>query len=497
FYHWTRDLSGPVLSWVSTHQRRVGAPVAPALHRQQCEQGVQGGGEVQRFVEEQADEDDVEHDPQWPALHALLRHPYLRHQAVAGQCSVEPGLRGVSEVRHGRAQHCADHRPGQQAEQQAAATQRRDCAAAVRCAASSPLPPSIQLQGGVDHLQEHVGVELYVKKDPGVQQHHDQADGPAPWVLFDCQPHGDDTDGSYISREPCHEQVPAGGMMDLWTAIQALILGVVEGLTEFLPISSTGHQIIVADLIGFGGQRAMAFNIIIQLGAILAVMWEFRRKILDVVTGLPTRPEARRFTANLIVGVLPAMVLGVLFSDLIHEYLFNPITVAVALVVGGFIMLWAENRQHVIHAETVDEMTWVDALKVGFAHSAGSIGPACRAEGEMTLRSDPQHAGRTAAGRPAAVRFLKLKLLALLLLCALPVYGVATNWSGGGTGAARRPTYAGEVITRGRIARRLARGVAGTASVPPQNPQILLPTGVLADRSAASAVLDGPSTVWR
>lgn len=162
-------------------------------------------------------------------------------------------------------------------------------------------------------------------------------------------------------------------MMDLWTAAQALILGVVEGLTEFLPISSTGHQIIVADLIGFGGERAMAFNIIIQLGAILAVMWEFRRKILDVVSGLPTRPEARRFTVNLIVGVLPAMVLGVLFSDLIHEYLFNPITVAVALVVGGFIMLWAERREHSIHAETVDEMTWVDALKVGFAQCLAMI----------------------------------------------------------------------------------------------------------------------------
>lgn len=161
--------------------------------------------------------------------------------------------------------------------------------------------------------------------------------------------------------------------MDLWTAAQALILGVIEGLTEFLPISSTGHQIIVADLIGFGGERAMAFNIIIQLGAILAVMWEFRRKILDVVSGLPTRPEARRFTLNLIIGVLPAMVLGVLFSDLIHEYLFNPITVAVALVVGGFIMLWAERREHAIHAETVDEMTWVDALKVGFAQCLAMI----------------------------------------------------------------------------------------------------------------------------
>jgi undecaprenyl-diphosphatase len=162
-------------------------------------------------------------------------------------------------------------------------------------------------------------------------------------------------------------------MMDLWTAAQALILGVVEGLTEFLPISSTGHQIIVADLIGFGGERAMAFNIIIQLGAILAVMWEFRRKIVDVVTGLPTQPQARRFTLNLIIGVLPAVVLGVMFSDLIHQYLFNPITVAAALVIGGFIMLWAERRQHEVHAETVDEMTWADALKVGFAQCLAMI----------------------------------------------------------------------------------------------------------------------------
>lgn len=101
--------------------------------------------------------------------------------------------------------------------------------------------------------------------------------------------------------------------MDLWTAFQALILGVVEGLTEFLPISSTGHQIIVADLLNFGGERAIAFNIIIQLGAILAVVWEFRRKILDVVTGLPTQPSARRFTANLLIAFMPAVVLGVIF----------------------------------------------------------------------------------------------------------------------------------------------------------------------------------------
>ncbi|MBP1124834.1 MULTISPECIES: undecaprenyl-diphosphate phosphatase [Pseudomonas] len=161
--------------------------------------------------------------------------------------------------------------------------------------------------------------------------------------------------------------------MDFWTAIQALILGVVEGLTEFLPISSTGHQIIVADLLNFGGERAMAFNIIIQLGAILAVVWAFRRKILDVVTGLPTQRNAQRFTVNLLIAFLPAVVLGVIFADLIHHYLFNPITVATALVVGGIIMLWAERREHQVHAETVDEITWKDALKVGLAQCLAMI----------------------------------------------------------------------------------------------------------------------------
>ena len=161
--------------------------------------------------------------------------------------------------------------------------------------------------------------------------------------------------------------------MDLWTAVQALILGIVEGLTEFLPISSTGHQIIVADLLNFGGERAIAFNIIIQLGAILAVVWEFRRKFIDVVVGLPTQPQARRFTVNLIIAVLPAVVLGVIFADMIHEYLFNPITVATALVIGGVIMLWAERRQHVIRTETVDEMNWKDAVKIGFAQCLAMI----------------------------------------------------------------------------------------------------------------------------
>ncbi|AYF86262.1 undecaprenyl-diphosphate phosphatase [Pseudomonas sp. JS3066] len=155
--------------------------------------------------------------------------------------------------------------------------------------------------------------------------------------------------------------------MDLWTALQAIILGIVEGLTEFLPISSTGHQIVVADLLGFTGERAIAFNIIIQLAAILAVVWEYRRKIFDVVVGLPTQRNAQRFTLNLLVAFFPAVILGVAFSDIIHHYLFNPITVASALVVGGVVILWAEQRQHRVEAESVDEMTWKHALKVGCA----------------------------------------------------------------------------------------------------------------------------------
>ncbi len=162
-------------------------------------------------------------------------------------------------------------------------------------------------------------------------------------------------------------------MMDFWTAFQAIILGVVEGLTEFLPISSTGHQIIVADLFGFTGERAMAFNIIIQLAAILAVMWEFRGKIVDVVRGLPNQPRAQRFTGNLLLAFLPALVLGVLFADLIHEYLFNAVTVAAALVLGGVVMLWAERRQHTVEVTHVDEMRWSHALKIGFVQCLAMI----------------------------------------------------------------------------------------------------------------------------
>lgn len=161
--------------------------------------------------------------------------------------------------------------------------------------------------------------------------------------------------------------------MDIWLAFQAFILGVVEGLTEFLPISSTGHLIVVGDLLDFNGETATAFKIIIQLGAILAVMWEFRARVLGVVLGLPRERKAQRFTLNLLLAFIPAVVFGLAFASLIEHWLFNPITVATALIIGGVIMLWAEKREQPIKAETVDDMTWSLALKVGFAQCLALI----------------------------------------------------------------------------------------------------------------------------
>jgi len=161
--------------------------------------------------------------------------------------------------------------------------------------------------------------------------------------------------------------------MDIWAAFQALILGIVEGLTEFLPISSTGHLIVAGDLLDFNGETATAFKIIIQLGAILAVMWEFRDRIFSVVRGLPSERKAQRFTGNLLIAFIPALIIGPLFANLIEHWLFNPITVASALIVGGIIMIWAEKREHAIKAESVDDMTWGLALKVGLAQCLAMI----------------------------------------------------------------------------------------------------------------------------
>lgn len=161
--------------------------------------------------------------------------------------------------------------------------------------------------------------------------------------------------------------------MDFILLFKALTLGIVEGLTEFLPISSTGHLILVGDLLDFNSDREKVFMIAIQLGAILAVCWEYRRKIADVVMGIGSDLPAQRFVLNLLIAFMPAAILGLLFIDVIKQYLFNPLSVATALVIGGIVILWAERRDHRIEVEQVDDMDWRHALKVGCAQCLALI----------------------------------------------------------------------------------------------------------------------------
>ncbi|MBU4499648.1 MAG: undecaprenyl-diphosphate phosphatase [Gammaproteobacteria bacterium] len=162
-------------------------------------------------------------------------------------------------------------------------------------------------------------------------------------------------------------------MTDPTQLLYALILGLVEGVTEFLPISSTGHLIIAGQLLGFNGEKAKVFMIAIQLAAIFAVVWEYRVRLGHVVATLHREPASQRLAINLMAGFLPAAVLGFLFYKQIKFYLFNPIVVASALVIGGVLILWAERRKHVITTEGIDELTWRRALAVGFAQALAMI----------------------------------------------------------------------------------------------------------------------------
>jgi len=157
--------------------------------------------------------------------------------------------------------------------------------------------------------------------------------------------------------------------MDALVLLKALLLGVVEGLTEFLPISSTGHLIVVGDLLDFNDDKGKVFAIFIQFGAILAVCWEYRARLTKVVAGLGSDPAAQRFALNIAVAVLPAVVLGLLFHKTIKTYLFSPLTVAGALVAGGIAILAIERLRHRNHIESVDDLRWWNALLVGCAQS--------------------------------------------------------------------------------------------------------------------------------
>lgn len=174
-------------------------------------------------------------------------------------------------------------------------------------------------------------------------------------------------------------------LLDLMMLLKAAVMGVVEGLTEFLPISSTGHLILAGSLLDFTGPVAKVFEIAIQTGAMLAVMWEYRARLKATLGGLASEAVAQRFARNLVVAFIPAAVFGLLLGSAIKARLFHPVPVALAFVVGGLIILWVERRhrqrfgtaerQGVVRArvDSVDEMTAMDALKVGLVQCAALI----------------------------------------------------------------------------------------------------------------------------
>jgi len=209
-------------------------------------------------------------------------------------------------------------------------------------------------------------------------------------------------------------------MIDPILLLHALILGLVEGVTEFLPISSTGHLILAGQLLGFNGEKAKVFMIAIQLAAIFAVVFEYRAKLGHVAATLATEPASRRLAVNLMAGFLPAAVLGFLFYKEIKGYLFNPIVVASALVIGGVLILWAERRRHVVSTPTVDDLDWRRALAVGFAQALAMI--------PGTSRSGATIIGGLFLGlsRKAAAEFSFF--LAIPTMFAATAYDLYKNW---------------------------------------------------------------------
>jgi undecaprenyl-diphosphatase len=203
--------------------------------------------------------------------------------------------------------------------------------------------------------------------------------------------------------------------------IKAFILGIIEGLTEFLPISSTGHLIIAGSLLGYTDGASRVFKIVIQLAAILAICWEYRAKIAHVAGGLGRDPQAGHFVKLVMIAFMPAAVLGFLFHGVIKDHLFNPLTVAGALIVGGVLILLIERRNHRPRYESVEDMDWRAALKVGFAQSLAMF-PGVSRSGSTIM-------GGLIFGlsRRAATEFSFF--LAIPTMFAATAYDVYKNWT--------------------------------------------------------------------
>lgn len=207
--------------------------------------------------------------------------------------------------------------------------------------------------------------------------------------------------------------------MDLIILLKAFILGVVEGATEFLPVSSTGHLIIVGDLLKFDSERDNVFKIVIQLGAILAICWEYRARLGHVIAHV-REPASVRLFVNIALAFLPAAILGLLFHDFIKEVLFSPLTVACALIVGGFAILLIEKFRPEPDTATIDDIDWKHSLKIGLAQS-------------LALFPGVSRAGATILGgvvfglsRKAAAEFSFF--LAIPIMFAATGYDLYKNW---------------------------------------------------------------------
>jgi len=164
--------------------------------------------------------------------------------------------------------------------------------------------------------------------------------------------------------------------MDLLLLLKAAVMGVVEGLTEFLPVSSTGHLILAAALLNLSGEKIKVFEVVIQTGAIMAIISFYLEKLWSTLVGLPRERVAQRFATNVLIGFFPAAFLGFLFIGVIKGVLFNPIVVATSFIVGGLVILWAEALQKrgiPPRIDSVDDMRWTDALKVGLVQCIALI----------------------------------------------------------------------------------------------------------------------------
>ena len=201
----------------------------------------------------------------------------------------------------------------------------------------------------------------------------------------------------------------------------AVLLGAVEGLTEFLPVSSTGHLILLVDLLGFRGPPGRVFEIFIQLGAIAAICWVYRPKLLRVLFGLARDPESQRFAANILIAVIPAILIGAVALDFIKAHLFSPWTVSFALIVGGFAILWIERHHPPPRITTTEQVSLGVAFKIGLCQVVAMF-PGVSRSGATIMG-----AMLLGVGRAAATEFSFF--LAVPTMVAATGYDLLQNWS--------------------------------------------------------------------